>query len=152
MDRQEQIQWLEEIAGDLSSCNWVGTPRELVAFWEEDGNEQSAFPEWYDNHDRQLLIRTVGRYMAQDVISQLEEELYCEGTGFQTSVIVQPGGTTPGGLDYNPREIQVVLLNIDGPFVAYRYLDDAESGAWLIGTPDNVGECWLVYVDDNEED
>jgi len=151
-DRQEQIQWLEEIAGDLTSCNWVGTPRELVAFWEEDGNEQSALPEWYDEHDRQLLVRTLGGYMAQDVITQLEDELYGEGTGYHTFVTIEKGGKTPRGLDYNPREIKVVVLNADGVVIAYRYVDDAESGTWLIGTPEDVGKCWLVYVDVDDED
>jgi len=151
MDRQEQVNWLEEIAGELTSCNWAGTPRELVAFWEEGGNEQDALPEWYDQHDRELLIRTLGKYMAQDVAGELEEDkLYGEGTGYHTFVTVEEGGKTSEGLDYNPREIEVVVLETDGAVVAYRYVDDAESGAWLVGTPEDVGKCWLVYVDGDE--
>ena len=146
MDRQAQVEWLEEIAGDLSSCNWAGTPRELVATWEEGGNEQDALPEWYDQHDRELLVRTLGKYMAQDVTTQLEEELYREGTGFQTFVTVEDSTTPNDG----PREIEVVVLNTDGAVVAYRYVDDAESGAWLVGTPDDVGKCWLIYVDEED--
>ena len=150
MDRLEQVNWLEEIAGDLSCCNWAGTPRELVATWEEGGNEQSALPEWYDQHDRELLVRTLGRYMAQDVATQLEEELYREGTGFQTFVTVEDGNTPNDG----PREIEVVVLTAEycdyKAVVAYRYVDDAESGAWLIGTPDDVGNYWLIYVDEED--
>ena len=146
MDRQAQVEWLEEIAGDLSSCNWADTPRELVATWEEGGNEQDALPEWYDQHDRELLVRTLGKYMAQDVTTQLEEELYREGTGFQTFVTVEDSTTPNDG----PREIEVVVLNTDGAVVAYRYVDDAESGAWLVGTPDDVGKCWLIYVDEED--
>ena len=146
MDRQAQVEWLEEIAGDLSCCNWAGTPRELVATWEEGGNEQDALPEWYDQHDRELLTRTLGRYMAQDVAIQLEAELYREGTGFQTFVNVEDSTTPNDG----PREIEVVVLETDGAVVAYRYVDDAENGAWLIGTPDDVGNYWLIFVDDED--
>ena len=150
MDRQSQVEWLEEIAGDLSSCNWAGTPRELVAFWEEGGNEQSAIPEWYDDHDRQLLVRTLGEYLSKDVAAWLLNELYGEGTGYQIFIELWPGGTPPVDKDYDPPKIEVVLLNMDGPFVAYRYVDAAESGAWRIGTPEDVGKYWLVYVDDED--
>ena len=108
-------------------------------------------PEWYDQHDRELLVRTLGRYMAHDIAEELEEDkLYGEGTGYHTSVTVEEGGKTAEGLDYNPRESEVVVLETDGAVVAYRYVDDAESGAWLIGTPDDVGKCWLVYVDNED--
>ena len=147
MDRQAQVEWLEEIAGDLSCCNWAGTPRELVATWEEGGNEQSALPEWYDQHDRELLVRTLGRYMAQDVATQLEDELFGEDIGYRALVTVKDRAE---GWNYTPREIQVVALEHSGEVVAYQYLDENSSGAWLIGTPDDVGKCWLVYVDDED--
>ena len=148
MDRQAQVNWLEEIAGDLS-CSWAGTPTEIVADWEEGGKEQDALPEWYDQHDRELLIRTLGKYIVCNITEFLENELYFEGVGFHTSVTVEEGGKTPDGLDYNPQEIQVVLLDPSG-VVAYQYVDDAVSEPWLIGTPDDVGKCWLVYVDDED--
>ena len=149
MDRQSQVNWLEEIAGDLS-CSWAGTPTEIVADWEEGGKEQDALPEWYDKHDRELLIRTLGKYIVCNITEFVENELYFEGIGFHTSVTVEEGGKTPEGLDYNPREIQVVLLDPSDGVVAYQYVDDAESGAWLIGTPDDVGNYWLIYVDNED--
>jgi len=150
MDRVAQINWLEEIAGDLSCCNWAGTPRELVATWEEGGNEQSALPEWYDQHDRELLVRTLGEYMAHDVITQLEDGLYGEGVGYHTFIIIEDDSTTSNGVYLAPREIEIVVLETDGAVVAYRYEDAAESGAWLIGTPDDVGNYWLIFVDDED--
>jgi len=147
MDRQAQVEWLEEIAGDLSCCNWAGTPRELVATWEEGGNEQHALPEWYDQHDRELLVRTLGRYMAHDVAKDLEDELFGEDIGYLALVTVKDRAE---GQNYTPREIQIVALEHSGEVVAYQYLDENESLPWRTGTPDDVGKCWLVYVDDED--
>ena len=147
MDRQAQIEWLEEIAGDLS-CSWAGTPTEIVADWEEGGKEQDALPAWYDKHDRELLIRTLGKYIVHNVTECLDNELFGEGTGYHTFVTVEEGGTTLEGLDYIPREIEVVMLDAD--MVAYRYVDDAVSEPWLIGTPDDVGKYWLIFVDNED--
>ena len=150
MDRVAQVNWLEEIAGDLS-CSWAGTPTEIVADWEEGGKEQCALPEWYDKHDRELLIRTLGKYMAQNVVECLGDELYCEDTCYQTWITVEEGGKTPEGLDYAPREIEIVVLERDGAVVAYRYEDAAVSEPWLIGTPDDVGNYWLIFIDNDED-
>ena len=59
-DRTAQIGWLRTLAGDLTSNNWEGTPEEIVAFWEQEERRiegDEAFPEWYDDHDREILTR-----------------------------------------------------------------------------------------------
>ena len=60
--RTAQVGWLRTLAGDLTSNNQDGTPEEIVAFWEQEERRlegDEAFPEWYDEHDRALLVRFV---------------------------------------------------------------------------------------------
>lgn len=62
-DRVQQVSWLRELAGNIAENLGEGTAEELVAYaLSDDGREswQIAIPEWFDNHDRGLLVQFVG--------------------------------------------------------------------------------------------
>ena len=54
--REHQLNWLEEVAGDLAHEDSEGTAEEKVTYWLK---ETSGVPEWFDDHDRSLLIEWV---------------------------------------------------------------------------------------------
>ena len=53
-DRMDQINWIEEQA-DIISWYGEGTVKELVAYWEQ----HTETPDWFDKHDRILLVELV---------------------------------------------------------------------------------------------
>ncbi len=57
-DRVEQVNWLRQQAADLASYGTRedGDGEARVAFWEQ---QSEALPEWYDAHDRELLVNWV---------------------------------------------------------------------------------------------
>ena len=59
-DRLTQINWITELAADITFSNITGTPEELVD-WTLQQMElnHEQLPEWFDDHDRQLLIDCV---------------------------------------------------------------------------------------------
>ena len=151
MDKRERSNWLEEAALDITSCHQEGKPSEIVKAWENESWNHNLLPEWFDYYSRQYLVRTVAKYQVNEVIEHLLDKCYSQNTGYQTRVIIEPGGKTPEGLDYAPREIEVVVLDTDGDVVAYRYMDAGVNEAWLVGTPEDVGDYWLIFLDDDEE-
>lgn len=78
----------------------------------------------------------------EQMIEQLEDELYGKTTGERTAITVRLGGQQDG-LDYGPVLIEVVVLNTDGQTVAFRYSDDAYDGDWDIGTIEDAVEAAL---------
>ena len=60
MDRNEQVNWLQQLADDLASNNWTGTAEDKLTFWENRvGSIYSGhgIPDWYDAHDHDLVVR-----------------------------------------------------------------------------------------------
>lgn len=58
-DRDEQVNWLRQLASDLAGNCWQGTADEKVTFWEErvKSGGGSPLPKWYDCHDHQVVVR-----------------------------------------------------------------------------------------------
>jgi len=54
-DRVAQVNYLRQTAADLASygAREDGDGEQRVAFWEEQSEE---LPDWYDSHDRKLLV------------------------------------------------------------------------------------------------
>jgi len=69
----------------------------------------------------------------QQMVEQLEDELYQKTTGDRTFLTVTPGGSRDG-LDYGPAGIEIVVLDHDGQTIAYRYSDDALDADWSLGS------------------
>ena len=61
LDRVGQVNWLTELAGNLSSGDWPGTPEEIVEYYIEavTNDPEEEMPEWFDGHDDALLIRLI---------------------------------------------------------------------------------------------
>lgn len=65
-DRVVQIGWLNELAGNIAENLGQGTAEELVEYaLSEDGREswEIELPEWFDEIDRQYLVRRVFSYL-----------------------------------------------------------------------------------------
>lgn len=60
-DRIAQLNYLIQVASDISSNNWDGTPDEIVDFWiaQVEADPDATMPDWLDAHDRFILIRMV---------------------------------------------------------------------------------------------
>lgn len=61
-DRAGQVSWLQELAANISSNLGEGTAEELVDYALSDEGRDSwgiETPDWFDEHDRQLLIEIV---------------------------------------------------------------------------------------------
>ena len=63
-DRTEQVQWLESEAEDIYDCyqatvsdygNVAAFAQELADWWEQLATEDGDLPEWYNEHDYQLM-------------------------------------------------------------------------------------------------
>ena len=64
MDRVQQVNWIEELAQNIAQNLGDGTAEELVEYALSDEGRESwgiELPDWFDDHDRSLLIRTVER-------------------------------------------------------------------------------------------
>ena len=62
-DRTEQVNWLRELAGNIAANLGPGTAEELVQYaLSREGRESWGIeiPQWFDAHDRSLLIQWVG--------------------------------------------------------------------------------------------
>jgi len=64
MDRVQQINFLRELAETFANNgnNDVDgvTAAMLVDFWLPEVEEEDGLPDWFDKHDRQLLVEYVG--------------------------------------------------------------------------------------------
>ena len=61
-DRNDEVNELWKMADYISYYDSThSTAEELVAYYEDNVD----MPEWYDNHDRQLLIDRVRGYISQ---------------------------------------------------------------------------------------
>ena len=60
-DRTEQVNWLRELAANIAENLGEGAAEELVAYAESPEADvwDIEWPEWYDNHDRRLLVEMV---------------------------------------------------------------------------------------------
>ena len=58
MDRVKQVNYLRELAEDilLSDMGESSSAESLVAFYESEGSD---YPDWFDAHDRALLVEYV---------------------------------------------------------------------------------------------
>jgi hypothetical protein len=59
-DRVRQVNWLNQEAADIVDADMSdgqSSAEELVAFWEEGAEK----PEWFDNSDRDYLIKQVAK-------------------------------------------------------------------------------------------
>ena len=65
MDRAAQINWIRELAENLSQnmgYQWGPTAKEVVDYALSDEGRESwgiEIPEWFDDYDRELLVRRV---------------------------------------------------------------------------------------------
>lgn len=62
-NRVQQVSWLRELAGNITDNLGEGAAEELVAYaLGDEGREDWAIeiPEWFDDHDRGLLVQFVG--------------------------------------------------------------------------------------------
>jgi excisionase family DNA binding protein len=62
MSRVAQINWLNELADNIAQNIGEGTAEELVEYALSDEGRESwgiDVPEWFDGHDRDLLIESV---------------------------------------------------------------------------------------------
>ena len=67
MDRVEQVNWIDELAGNIASWMGEGTAEELVDYALSDEGRDSwniELPDWFDGHDRRLLVQRVAREIA----------------------------------------------------------------------------------------
>jgi len=61
-DRNRQIGWLQETAKSITHYG-EGTGEELASFWESQmASEAIDLPDWFDAHDRALLVKYVSDY------------------------------------------------------------------------------------------
>jgi len=61
-DRTAQVNWLRELAGNIAANLGEGTAEELVDYALSDEGRESwgiEIPQWFDAHDRSLLIEWV---------------------------------------------------------------------------------------------
>jgi len=60
-DRTDQVNWLQELAVNISENLGEGTAEELVEFAMSTEGEVWGieWPEWFDDHDRRLLTEMV---------------------------------------------------------------------------------------------
>jgi predicted transcriptional regulator len=61
-DRVQQVNWLRELAYNISQNLGEGTPEELVEYALSDEGRESwgiEIPSWFDDHDRGKLIEWV---------------------------------------------------------------------------------------------
>jgi len=60
-DRVEQVNWLQEIAGNIAENLGEGTAEELVEYAMSDEGAVWGidWPEWFDDKDRELLVTFV---------------------------------------------------------------------------------------------
>lgn len=59
MDRVQQVNWIREVADDIT-CNVLDcgfTGEELVTYCLDEAEDIIELPEWFDSHDRGLLVR-----------------------------------------------------------------------------------------------
>jgi hypothetical protein len=65
MDRTEQVNWLQELAGNIASNLGEGTAEELVEYALGEGRKSWGIdiPDWFDDHDRDLLTRFVSEQL-----------------------------------------------------------------------------------------
>jgi hypothetical protein len=64
MDRTEQVNWIEFLAANIAANLGEGTAEELVEFALSDEGRESwgiKIPEWFDDHDRDLLTQHVAK-------------------------------------------------------------------------------------------
>ena len=61
-DRVAQVDWLREFAANVAQNMGEGTAEELVEYALSDEAGESwdiELPEWFDDHDRDLLVQMV---------------------------------------------------------------------------------------------
>ena len=61
-DRVAQVNWLDELAANITANLGVGTAEELVEYALSDEGRDSwniDLPAWFDDHDRDLLVSKV---------------------------------------------------------------------------------------------
>ncbi len=65
-NRAQQVGWLREIAGEIANeyRDWTGETPETAVRWWESNQMHEDMPEWYDDHDRNLLAQMVTQIMA----------------------------------------------------------------------------------------
>ena len=64
MDRVKQVNYLRELAEDilLSDMGEENSAESLVAFYESEGSD---YPDWFDAHDRALLVEYVDQVRSE---------------------------------------------------------------------------------------
>jgi len=64
MDRVQQVNWIEFLAANIAANLGEGTAEELVEYALSDEGRESwgiEIPEWFDDHDRNLLVMCVAQ-------------------------------------------------------------------------------------------
>ena len=66
MNRVQQVNWLRELASDITCCVWQGeyTGAEIVAYSLDEAEDAIALPDWFDDHDRRLLVQFTDEALA----------------------------------------------------------------------------------------
>ena len=66
MDRTGQVDWIRNLADNIAANLGEGTAGELVGYALSDEGRESwgiELPDWFDSHDRNLLIRFVAELL-----------------------------------------------------------------------------------------
>jgi len=83
--------------------------------------------------------------VASFVTGELEDRFYQMTTGNKDALIIQPGG-----LDFGPRKIEIVILDHDGNTIAYRYSDDSIDDDWTLANEsvlDNAEKLTALWIE-----
>ena len=60
-DRVDQVNWLRSVSADIVAGAGEGTAEELVEYAFGPEGWCMAAPEWFDDHDRSLLVQWVAQ-------------------------------------------------------------------------------------------
>ena len=72
MDRNEQVGWIREQVDGAMDADYSGEaqPTEIVEFFLESMNAEDVLPEWFDAHDRNLMIDLVNDQQKADLAAE----------------------------------------------------------------------------------
>ena len=76
-----------------------------------------------------------------DILCQLDDQLWGSVVGYRLLVTVEPNSET-----VKKCQIEIVVLEDDGAFLAYRYFDDS---VWMMGSIEDVADYWVAFLDND---
>lgn len=58
-DRVAQVNWLQELAGDIAAYSGAESPSQAIDHWIKGLKRDNQLPVWFDYHDHNLLVEYV---------------------------------------------------------------------------------------------